>query len=633
MATDQALPGGATPLGPHDPRAIGAHTVLGKLGQGGMGAVYLGRGPRGLVAIKVIRDDLSADPGFRTRFAQEVAAGQRVASFCTAAMLDHGVDEGHPYLVTEFIEGPTLQAHVLRHGALTEGTLQGFAVGVAAALTAIHGAGLVHRDLKPSNVILSVSGPRVIDFGIARALDATTGVTRTGQLIGSPGWIAPEQLLADRATTAVDIYTWGCLVAFAALARHPYGTGAPIALASRILHGEPDLDGVPDTLLGLVHAAMAKDPVARPTAQQLLLSLIGATDASPNLPAQATRLVEETWHAGPAPGYGQQGAQPPYAGPGAAQGVSGQPGAAHAQPPYAGPEAGTGPGAGYAQGAQGPYAGPGSGQPGAAHAQGGYARPDAAGGPGQGGYGQPYAGPEAGTVPAGGAGHVGAHAAWPGGGGHDTWDAVHGQGHGPVTPPPGPGPATAPSGPGAAGRWRRNPTLLTAGTVAATVLLAGGVWYGLSDRSKDSASGGSAAANPLEAQGYKRVQLSGETGVGQARDDAGVRLAVGLPRCGGTEYQTKTANNRFCLIPLTAYNPSLTAESPRIPLNRQVLVTDDGTEIKVTEYPNGFLNNAPRVPAGGLISGMLLFDVPEDAALKSVRVYGANDSQGVEVPL
>ncbi|WP_344838253.1 serine/threonine-protein kinase [Actinocorallia longicatena] len=288
----------AQALSPGDPRAIGPFTIVGRLGAGGMGAVFLGSrvgetGAEELVAVKVIRDELGVDPGFRARFAQEVAAGRRVASFCTAAMLGSGVHEGRPYLITEYIDGPTLLDHVLERGPLSYGTLQGLAVGVAAALTAIHGAGLIHRDLKPSNVILSVSGPRVIDFGIARAMDATTSMTMTGQLIGSPGWIAPEQLLRDSATTAVDIYTWGCLVAFAARARHPFGTGEPIAMASRILHGEPELDGVPEPLLTQVRRALDKDPARRPSARDLLLQLVGGSAGTSD--ERATAVLERSW--------------------------------------------------------------------------------------------------------------------------------------------------------------------------------------------------------------------------------------------------------------------------------------------------------------------------------------------------
>ncbi|GAB2833892.1 hypothetical protein GCM10022221_35910 [Actinocorallia aurea] len=535
---DQPLPGGAKPLGPHDPRTLGAHTVLGKLGQGGMGAVYLGRGPRGTVAIKVIRDELGADPGFRQRFAQEVAAGRRVASFCTAAMLDHGEDAaGHPYLVTEFIEGPTLHEHVFRHGALTEGTLQGFAVGVAAALTAIHGAGLVHRDLKPSNVILSVSGPRVIDFGIARALDATSDVTRTGQLIGTPGWIAPEQLLADRATTAVDIYTWGCLVAFAAQARHPFGGGAPIAMASRVLHGEPDLAGVPEPLLGHVRAAMAKDPALRPTAQQLLLALVGG-GAPQQLDAKATALVEESVHGGWVPA----GMRTP------------PPGVPATPPPFPG-----------APTAPGERAAPVVGPPG-----------------------------------------------------------PHG-----LFPPPGPPPVTAAPRTRRLGRHRA--WTATGGSVLAAAVAGAALLYVFSHGDDNSSSGAPAAANVMEKDGYRLLQLTRDTGIGQTYVDAGVELTVGKPRCGGTTYAGQTAQGEyFCLVPLIVRNPQ-GDDSDRVPRDEQAALDQSGQEIPATEYAGGFLNDNPTLAPGDRISGWLVFDMPKGTSLKSLRVHGSNGSQGVEV--
>ncbi|MDX6743637.1 serine/threonine protein kinase [Actinocorallia sp. A-T 12471] len=623
---DQPLPGGAKPLGPQDPRTIGAHTVLGKLGQGGMGAVYLGRGPRGTVAIKVIRDELGADPGFRQRFAQEVAAGQRVASFCTAAMLDHGVDDvGHPYLVTEFIEGPTLHDHVLRHGALTEGTLQGFAVGVAAALTAIHGAGLVHRDLKPSNVILSVSGPRVIDFGIARALDATTGVTRTGQLIGTPGWIAPEQLLADQATTAVDVYTWGCLVAFAAQARHPFGGGAPIAMASRVLHGEPDLAGVPEPLLGHVRAAMAKDPSARPTAQQLMLALVGG-NAAQSVDAAATALVEESVHGGWAPAPAQPG-NPATPQPFPGSGGTPQPFPAEAANPQPYPgQSGT------------PQPFPGSGgTPQPFPGSGGTPQPF----PGSGGTPQGFQQPSADPVtpppfPGAGQAFAAAHGVpatqqpFPGAptapGGHGAHD-FPGYGHAPPpSPPPGP---TAP-GLRRAFEGHRRKWTATGGGVLAVAVAGAALLYGLSQRDDDS--GDSAAGNQMERDGYVALPLSDDTGVGQTRQDGGLELSVGTPRCGGKEFEgLKPEKGEFCLIQLTVYNPALTGRPVRVPRVRQVAVDKDGTEIRNREFAGGFINSNPGLPPGGRISGMLLFDVPVATELKSIKVYGSNDSQGVEV--
>jgi serine/threonine protein kinase len=265
-----------------DPAVIGPYTIIGRLGEGGMGTVYLGRDADGQrAAVKLIKpelaSELTADAAFRRRFEAEVAAARRVASFCTAAVLGHGTHGGRPYLAIEYIEGPTLQAHMAREGALTPGTLQSLAVGVAAALTAIHAAGLVHRDLKPSNVILSITGPRVIDFGIARSLDATLELT--GELLGTPGWLAPEQLLRDVASPAADIFTWGCLVAYAGTGRHPYGTGDAAAIAGRVIHGEPRLDGVPALLTEVVRAALDKNPAGRPTARELLLTLTGGTAA------------------------------------------------------------------------------------------------------------------------------------------------------------------------------------------------------------------------------------------------------------------------------------------------------------------------------------------------------------------
>src|SRR5215475_9996821 len=192
-----ALPA-ASPLLATDPRSVGPYTIEGRLGAGGMGTVFLARATSGRpVALKVIRADLASDPRFRGRFASEVAAARRVARFCTAEVLDAGVDGDTVFLVTEFIDGPTLAAEVARLGPMTGSTLDGLAIGTAAALQGIHGAGVVHRDLKPSNVLLSRVGPKVIDFGVARALDglagagAPSGDSTSGQLWGTPAYMAP----------------------------------------------------------------------------------------------------------------------------------------------------------------------------------------------------------------------------------------------------------------------------------------------------------------------------------------------------------------------------------------------------------------------------------------------------------
>lgn len=296
--------GGPGPLAAGDPRFVGPYEITGKIGEGGMGAVYLGRGQDGrAVAVKVVRAELARDPGFVARFHDEVVNAERVASFCTAQVLDHGEADGLAYMVTEYIDGVTLLDYVRRDGALSAGMLQGVAVGVAAALVAIHSAGIIHRDLKPGNVLLSFSGPRVIDFGIARALDAASSHTLTGQLIGSPGWMAPEQVGGKPLTTAADIFAWGCLVAYAGSGRHPYGQGGSLAeMAVLVLHAEPDIGTLPAPLDRLVPAALDKDPARRPTARDLLLTLVGGTDGE----AAVMQTLNTSWQ--PAP---QQPPHPP----------------------------------------------------------------------------------------------------------------------------------------------------------------------------------------------------------------------------------------------------------------------------------------------------------------------------------
>jgi len=274
-----------------------------------MGTVYLAGAPGGEpVAVKVVRADLARDPAFVARFAAEVTAARRVSGPCTARVLDaspEGGPHGAPYLVTEYVEGPTLERAVRVSGPLPASHADGFALGTATALTAIHAAGLVHRDLKPGNVLLSRYGPRVVDFGIARALDATSGLTRVGEVVGTPGWMAPEQLRGLPATPATDVFVWGSLVTYAATGRNPYGEGDVPVLTSRLLHGRPDLAGLPPTLRARVEAAMDPDPGRRPTARDLLLGMLGATGPGPAgaaAPAAAadpqraaTALLARTW--------------------------------------------------------------------------------------------------------------------------------------------------------------------------------------------------------------------------------------------------------------------------------------------------------------------------------------------------
>ncbi|MEV6149540.1 serine/threonine-protein kinase [Nonomuraea sp. NPDC052129] len=276
-------PTGAAPLRPTDLREIGPYRLLGRLGEGGMGTVFLARAPTGrFVAVKVVKAEFANQQGFADRFHAEVENARRVASFCTAQVLDNGnTGDSRPYMVTEYIGGTPLSDQIAKYGALDPGPLHGVALGVAAALAAIHVAGLVHRDLKPANVILSLSGPRVIDFGIARALDRETGFTMSGELLGSPGWWAPEQVRGETVTPAVDIFAWGCLIAYAGNGRHPFGRGDPITLATRVLNAPPDLGALPAPLDELIRRATDMDPAQRPTAQDLLIALVGGTAPAP----------------------------------------------------------------------------------------------------------------------------------------------------------------------------------------------------------------------------------------------------------------------------------------------------------------------------------------------------------------
>ncbi|MFV2173471.1 serine/threonine-protein kinase [Actinomadura sp. LOL_016] len=260
------------PLEPADPRVVGGHPLLGRLGSGGMGTVYLGTDPEsgGRVAVKTIHPHLARDPSYRRRFKDEAYLASRVASFCTARVLAHGEEDGRPYLVTDYVGGVSLHDRLAGNGPLPPGDLHGVAVGVASALAAIHAAGLVHRDLKPANVMLTLSGCRVIDFGIAGSQDAR-GAGRSGKVLGTPGWMAPEILVGGAATPAADIFAWGCLIAHAGTGRMPFG-GEPATL--RVTTGEPDLDGLPEPLVPAVRSALEKNPAARPTAADLLLTLV-----------------------------------------------------------------------------------------------------------------------------------------------------------------------------------------------------------------------------------------------------------------------------------------------------------------------------------------------------------------------
>ncbi|MFI5934150.1 serine/threonine-protein kinase [Actinoplanes sp. NPDC051494] len=283
------------PLRPHDPRVLGEYELLGVIGEGGMGAVYLARGRSGEpVAVKIIRPEYAVQAEFRGRFRSEVNRARQVPPFCTAAVLD--ADPGHetPYLVVEYVDGPDLATIVTAQGSLTRGALHGVAVGVATALVAIHGAGVIHRDLKPRNVLFALGSPKVIDFGIARAFESTSEHTRTDQMVGTLSYMAPERLDGKPVTPAVDVFAWGVLVAYAATGRTPFDAGSPTATAVRILTGEPDLDGLTGDLRDLVARALNKEPMLRPTAQELLDMLLGegpATTPAPPAPRRRKRVA------------------------------------------------------------------------------------------------------------------------------------------------------------------------------------------------------------------------------------------------------------------------------------------------------------------------------------------------------
>ncbi|MEV3982256.1 serine/threonine-protein kinase [Nonomuraea sp. NPDC049758] len=271
---------------------IGRYRLLSVLGRGGMGTVHLAEDPTGQrVAIKVINPELSQHEQFRMRFRREADAARRVRRFCTAAVIEAALDGDLLYVVTEYVPGPNLEEAVRQSGPLRGSSLDALAVSVATALTAIHGAGVVHRDLKPSNVLLSPVGPRVIDFGIARALDTLGGVTGTGELVGTPRYMAPEVLRGEPVSPACDVFSWGCLIAYAASGRAPFGGDTLPSIVYQVLNTEPRLDDVDPGLRELVGAALRKDPAARPTAQQLLDHLVGRSAA----PEQAAHTVQVAW--------------------------------------------------------------------------------------------------------------------------------------------------------------------------------------------------------------------------------------------------------------------------------------------------------------------------------------------------
>ncbi|WP_190127464.1 protein kinase domain-containing protein [Streptomyces mashuensis] len=281
------------PLLPTDPSGVGPYVLVARLGGGGMGKVYLGRSPGGLtVAVKVVRAGLAEDERFRRRFALEVEAARRVGGFYTAQVVDADTEADPPWLVTSYIPGLSLKEAVEQRGPLPLETVAALGAGLAEGLAAIHVRNLVHRDLKPGNVILAEDGPRVIDFGIARALDSTSQLTHTGGVIGTPAFMSPEQIQGREATPAGDVFCLGSVLAYAATGRPPFGEGPSEAVVYRVVHGEPDLTTLPRGLLPLVRACLAKDPAARPGVTAILDHCAGPRGTSAwRLPVEVRAVI------------------------------------------------------------------------------------------------------------------------------------------------------------------------------------------------------------------------------------------------------------------------------------------------------------------------------------------------------
>ncbi|WP_156222453.1 serine/threonine-protein kinase [Actinomadura litoris] len=276
---------------PDPPQMIGPYRVVARLGSGGMGEVFLATSAsRRLVAVKVIRSELLGDPKWRARFRREVTSARSVSGFYTAPVVDADPDADRPWLATQFIRGVSLSAAVREKGALPEQAACRLGAGLAEALIAIHRAGIVHRDLKPSNVLLASDGPRVIDFGIARPLDALP-LSRS-EVLGTPAYMSPEQALGEQVTAQSDVFSLGATLVFAAAGAPPFGGGHKVR--GRIVHGTPDLSRLPDPMRGLVTRCLVKEARERPSPEQVLVALSTLLDAHYGeewLPSDVEQLI------------------------------------------------------------------------------------------------------------------------------------------------------------------------------------------------------------------------------------------------------------------------------------------------------------------------------------------------------
>ncbi|CAL9476657.1 protein kinase domain-containing protein [Streptomyces sp. enrichment culture] len=276
------------PLDTDEPTVVGPYRLLGRLGSGGMGRVYLGRSAGGrTVAVKIVHPHFALDEEFRARFRREVDAARRVGGAWTAPVLDADPDARVPWVATAYAAGPSLTAAVTELGPLPEHTVRTLGAGLAEALAAVHGLGLVHRDVKPSNVLLTLDGPLLIDFGIARATDGTASLTSTGVSIGSPGYMSPEQILGKGVTGAVDVFSLGAVLAYAATGAPPFPGDSSAALLYRVVHEPPELDGLTGELREVTEACLDKDPTSRPSPADITRRLAGEGGAA--------RLVSGGW--------------------------------------------------------------------------------------------------------------------------------------------------------------------------------------------------------------------------------------------------------------------------------------------------------------------------------------------------
>ncbi|MFD0023624.1 serine/threonine-protein kinase [Streptomyces sp. NPDC058382] len=279
------------PLEAGEPLSIGAYRLLGRLGAGGMGRVYLGRSAGGrTVAVKVVHPHFALDEQFRARFRREVDAARRIGAQWTAPVLDADPDAPVPWVATGYVAGPPLSAAVMDHGPLPEQAVRTLGAGLAEALAAVHGQGLIHRDVKPSNVLLALDGPRLIDFGIARAIDATASLTSTGVSVGSPGYMAPEQIRGLEISGAADVFSLGAVLAYAATGAAPFLGDSSAVLLYKVVHEEPELGDLEGGLREVVASCLAKDPGRRPTPAELARQLA---------PDGAAARVAAGWLPGP----------------------------------------------------------------------------------------------------------------------------------------------------------------------------------------------------------------------------------------------------------------------------------------------------------------------------------------------